>query len=99
MAGKDFVNVQLTAFGNERAAGGSVQVHAGNHSFYFKPGEVKLVTRAFDWERVLKNEHINGHQMFEIVPDQFEPSDEQMGTQGMNADEIDAYPKNKEVGA
>jgi hypothetical protein len=33
------------------------------------------------------------------VPDQFEPSDEQMGTQGMNADEIDAYPKNKEVGA
>jgi hypothetical protein len=70
MSREDFVNVRLTKFGAERAAGGSVQVHAGNHSFVFEPGEVKLVTRAFDWNRVLKNEHFNGHQMFEIVPDE-----------------------------
>jgi hypothetical protein len=68
MAGEDFVNVRLTAFGKERADGGRVQVHAGNHSFYFEPDEVKLVTRAFDWNCVLKAEHFNGHPLFEIVP-------------------------------
>lgn len=68
MAG-DFVNVRLTEFGKERAAGGPVQVHAGNFSFYFNPDEVQRVTRAFDWERVLKNEHFNGHPLFEMVPD------------------------------
>jgi hypothetical protein len=98
MAGKDFVNVKLTEFGAQQAGGGRVQVHAGNHSFYFEPGEVKMVTRAFEWERVLKTEHVSGHALFEIVPDQLLPSDAQAGTQGMNADEIDAYPKNTEVG-
>jgi hypothetical protein len=102
MAGKDFVNVKLTEFGAQQAGGGRVQVHAGNHSFYFQPGEVKMVTRAFEWERVLKNERFNGHPLFEIAPEaeeQLEPSDVQDGTQGMNADEIDVYPKNTEVGA
>ena len=69
MPKEDFINVRLTQFGQERAAGGRVQVHAGNHSFYFQPGEVKMVTRKFDWERVLKTEHVNGHALFEIVPD------------------------------
>ena len=69
MPKEDFVNVRLTEFGKERAAGARIQVHAGNHSFYFEPGEVQLVTRAFDWNRVLKNEHFNGNPLFEIVPD------------------------------
>jgi hypothetical protein len=74
MAGEDFVNVRLTAFGKERADGGRVQVHAGNHSFYFEPDEVQRVTRAFDWGRVLKAEHFNGHPLFEIVPEAQEDS-------------------------
>jgi hypothetical protein len=77
MAGKDFVNVQLTDFGKEFASGGPLQVHAGNHSFCFAPDEVKMVTRAFEWERVLKTEHVNGHPLFEIVPDISELTPEQ----------------------
>jgi hypothetical protein len=73
MAKDDFVNVRLTEFGKERAAGARIQVHAGNHSFYFEPDEVQLVTRAFDWNRVLKNEHFNGHPLFEIVPEETQP--------------------------
>ena len=64
----DFVNVRLTALGVEAAAGGTVKVHEGDHSFYFTPGEEKRVTRAFDWERVLRNQHLNGNPLFEIVP-------------------------------
>jgi hypothetical protein len=94
MPKEDFVNVQLTDFGKERAGNAPLQVHEGNHSFIFQPGEVKMVTRAFDWGRVLQNQHFNGHPLFEIVP---EPSDVQMGTQGVSADEIEAYPKS-EVG-
>jgi hypothetical protein len=67
MMKEDFVNVQLTDLGKKIAGDARVQVHAGNHSFYFEPDEVKMVTRAFDWERVLKNEHFNGHPLFEIV--------------------------------
>jgi hypothetical protein len=76
MAKDDFVNVQLTEFGKERAAGAVVQVHEGNHSFYFKPGEVQRVTRAFDWNRVLKTQHFNGHPLFEVVPEPlFDPQE------------------------
>jgi hypothetical protein len=67
---KDFVNVQLSPFGVERAAGTTMQVHEGQHSFFFKAGEIQRVTRAFDWNRVLKHQHFNGHALFEIVPDE-----------------------------
>jgi hypothetical protein len=77
MAGKDFVNVRLTELGRQQAGSGRLQVHAGNHSFYFTPDEVKMVTRAFEWERVLKTEHVNGHPLFEIVPDISELTPEQ----------------------
>jgi len=79
MAGEDFVNVRLTEFGKKRADGGVVQVHAGNHSFYFEPDEVKLVTRAFDWNCVLKAEHFNGHPLFEIVPEEESTATAAMG--------------------
>src|SRR5579864_1344416 len=75
MPGKDFVNVRLTEFGAKQTGDGTLQVHAGNHSFYFKPGEVKMVTRAFEWERVLKNEHFNGHALFEIAPEAVVPEE------------------------
>jgi|GEM_PF-2496388 hypothetical protein len=65
----DFVNVQLSKFGADRAAGSVLQVHEGQHSFYFKAGEIQRVTRAFDWNRVLKHQHVNGHSLFELVPD------------------------------
>ncbi len=65
----DFVNVQLSEFGVKFADGSTLQVHEGQHSFYFKAGEIQRVTRAFDWGRVLKNQHINGHALFEVVPD------------------------------
>ncbi|HEU0367882.1 MAG TPA: hypothetical protein VFR42_01650 [Candidatus Acidoferrum sp.] len=74
MAKEDLVEVQLTEFGETVAAGSVVQVHEGNHSFYFTPGEAQLVTRAFDWHKVLRNQHLNGHPLFEIVPDKVEPS-------------------------
>jgi hypothetical protein len=98
---KDFVNVQLTEFGVKFAEGSTLQVHEGQHSFYFKAGEIKLVTRAFDWNRVLKNQHINGHALFEIVPDQEAENVEMLQKIGVEAsaghDEIDV--KTKEVTA
>jgi hypothetical protein len=67
---KDFVNVKLSEFGVECAAGSVLQVHEGQHSFYFKAGEPQRVTRAFDWNCVLRNQHFNGHALFELVPEQ-----------------------------
>lgn len=87
MAGKDFVNVRLTEFGRQQAGTGPLQVHAGNHSFYFEPGEVKMVTRAFEWERVLKNEHINGHPLFEIAPEAAE-EEQPLTTEGTETTEV-----------
>lgn len=89
MAGKDFVNVRLTPFGRERAGGSQIQVHAGNHSFYFQPGEVKMVTRAFEWERVLKNEHFNGHALFEVVADEVVSEEKSpVATEGTETTEV-----------
>lgn len=62
----DFVNVRLTKLGEELSCG-QLQVHEGNHSFYFNAGETQRVTRVFDWERVLKTQHHHGHPLFEIV--------------------------------
>lgn len=65
----DFVKVRLSKAG-EKFAGdaGYVRVIHGAHDFEFKVGEVKDdVTRAFDWEKVLKNEHVDGEPMFELV--------------------------------
>jgi hypothetical protein len=83
---EDFVNVRLTAFGKEQAGGARIQVHAGNHSFYFEPDEEKMVTRAFEWNRVLRNEHFNGHPLFEIVPEEELPS----ATEGTETTEVSA---------
>ena len=68
----DWVNVQLTEFGErylKETGGGSLAVHEGS-GFVFKPGEVVRVTRAFDWAKVLRTQHISGHPLFEIVPEE-----------------------------
>jgi hypothetical protein len=70
MGGNDWVEVRLSEFGREYAGDGPVRVHEGPHEFVFKPGETQRVTRAFDWERILKPLAIGGRALFEIVPDQ-----------------------------
>jgi hypothetical protein len=98
VAKEDFVNVRLTAFGENAAAGSVVQVHEGNHSFVFTPGEAQMVTRAFDWNRVLRHQHINGHPLFEIVPEATE--EESTATPVASAtDATNATQDAKEVGA
>jgi hypothetical protein len=69
MAGKDWVEVKLTRFGEEHSQGGQLRVQEGNggKGFVFLPGESQRVTRAFDWEQVLRPWHINGHALFEQV--------------------------------
>lgn len=69
--GEDWVNIKLTKFGEQFAAGGPVRVHEGNGpEFAVKAGETLRVTRAFDWERVLKQQHVNGLALFEIAPEE-----------------------------
>jgi len=72
--GGDFVNVKLTAFGESLK---QVIVHDGGtpdpaarsrHSeFIFRPGDVKRVTRAFEWEKVLRPQEQDGKPLFEIT--------------------------------
>jgi hypothetical protein len=73
MAKEDFVNVRITKFGErfiEQCGGGPLRVHEGGRvgsEFTFTPGETQRVTRAVDWDKVLKNQHVNGQSLFEIV--------------------------------
>jgi hypothetical protein len=70
MAREDFVTVRLTEHGERMAQGKPVSVAAGQHNFVFQPGEVRDdITRAFDWEKCLKDLRVNDELMFEIVPD------------------------------
>jgi hypothetical protein len=75
--GKDFVEVRLTPFGEQQAAGGPIRITggggtgdagSGHHDFIFEAGKPQRVTRAYDWERILRHQHSNGHLLFEIVP-------------------------------
>jgi hypothetical protein len=66
----DFVKVKLSAHGEQLAAGEEVLVVQGAREYRFKPGEVRDdITRAFDWEKVLKHEFIDGEALFEVVDD------------------------------
>jgi hypothetical protein len=69
MTGSDWVQVRLTSFGEERAQGGELRIQEGNggKGFVFRAGEAQRVTRAFDWEKVLKSWTFNGHALFELV--------------------------------
>ncbi len=66
----DFVEVQLSEFGKSLAVGAPVRVQEGVREYVFMPGQAQRVTVAFDWNRVLSRQLINGHRLFEIVPDE-----------------------------
>ena len=64
----DFVKVKLSEHGEKYAGkGGYVTVIHGRHEFHFKTGETQEVTRAFEWEKVLKTELVDGEPLFELV--------------------------------
>lgn len=68
---KDWVDVQLSPFGEQylkQTGGGPLRVHEGSFEFAFEPGKPQRVTRAFDWQRVLKQQHIGGNPLFVIAP-------------------------------
>lgn len=71
MSGEDWVDVQLTAFGErylKENGGGPLRVHDGNREFDFASGETKRVTRAYDWHQVLRLQHVNGMALFQVAP-------------------------------
>ena len=70
MAREDFVNVKLSQHGEEfvrGSGGGELRIVSGSHEFIFKPGEIKEVTRAFDWGVVLSNVVRDGKALFEVA--------------------------------
>jgi hypothetical protein len=81
MAKEDFVNVRITQFGEryiKECGGGPLRVHEGGRlgsEFSFVPGESQRVTRAVDWDKVLKNQHINGQALFEIIEEESDAPD------------------------
>ncbi len=90
MSGNDWVNVRLTVFAEEYVAqsgGGPLRVHEGRFECSILPGETMRVTRAFDWERVLKPIAIAGQSMFEIVQEE-EPETESQKQQETEAEII-----------
>lgn len=69
----DWVNVKLTEFGERYLAengGGPLRVH-DRSEFVFESGKPQRVTKAGDWDLVLKQQHVNGHALFEIAEEQF----------------------------
>ena len=67
-ARQDFVKVKLTALGERLAGEGELLVIEGRHEFTFKAGQVRDdITRAFDWDKVLKTQNRDGEPLFELV--------------------------------
>jgi hypothetical protein len=64
--GKDFVEVKLSAKGEELAGGSPLGICVGRFNFVFKAGESQRVLKA-DWEVLLSQEHVNGEHVFEIT--------------------------------
>lgn len=81
-AGEDFVHVKLSPLG-EKLAGEHEMVVSDHSVFRFKAGETQRVTRAFDWEKVLKNQHQDGEPLFMLAdapaPDVQAPADDKEG--------------------
>lgn len=93
MAGNDWVDVRLTEFGAEYSKGAPLHVHEGAHQFSFRAGEMQRVTRAFDWNRVLKNVVVAGRPLLEIVPDEHaEELVEKWRAEAYTAEVVDGRP-------
>jgi hypothetical protein len=69
VAGEDFVHVQLSAAGVKRAGpGGQLRITAGrNSSFVFQVGQSLRVTRAYEWNVLLKQEQFEGQPIVELA--------------------------------
>jgi len=68
MAGEDFVHVKLSAAGKKMAGeAGALRLVVGRGHFFFQGDEVLRVTRAYEWEVLLKNETFQGEPMFELA--------------------------------
>lgn len=61
----DFVNVKLSAKGEEMC-GGQLTIAGGKYHFTFAPGEAQQVTRA-EWTQILSKENVDGEPVFELV--------------------------------
>jgi hypothetical protein len=66
MTREDFVNVKLTAKGEEIAQG-CLRLTGGIYEFCFKPGDVQTVTR-LEWENILSRERVDDQALFELAP-------------------------------
>jgi len=73
----DFVEVKLSAKGEEIAAGGPLRICGGKYEFCFVAGESQAVT-AGEWKEILSRERRDGQAVFEIALSEdltIEPSD------------------------
>ena len=80
MSGEDFVFVQLSGKGEDVAAGHPLILAGSRYQFEFRPGEVKRVTKAFDWGCVLSRAQRDGEPLFELAP---EPANDNEGDGGL----------------
>jgi hypothetical protein len=68
VAGEDFVHIQLSAAGVKMAGtGGQVRITAGRGSFVFVVGQSQRVTKAYEWNVLLKNERFQGQPILELT--------------------------------
>lgn len=68
MAGEDFVHVKLSAAGEKLAGEGKqVRLLHGRAHFLFTVGQSQRVTRAYEWNVLLRNEVFEGEPIFEIA--------------------------------
>ena len=77
MAGEDFVHVRLSPAGEKMAGnGGQVRITKAHCSFLFKAGQSQRITRAYDWNCVLKDHQFEGQPIFEetAAPTDNEPA-------------------------
>jgi hypothetical protein len=75
MAGEDYVHVKLSAAGERLAGeGGTIQLATGRSYFKFKVGEPQRVTRAYEWEVVLRNERYEGEPIFIVAEEGPQPA-------------------------
>jgi hypothetical protein len=63
----DFVEVKLSARGEEIADGAPMTVAGPNYHFVLEPAKTQRVTRAFDWEKVLSKLHRDGELLVELA--------------------------------
>lgn len=69
MTRKDWVRVKLTTYGEQLAGEHELLVVGSSYHFTFRAGVAQEVSRAFDWNVVLKNKKHEGQALFELAPE------------------------------